>query len=243
VAKQLIDFDRELSAMMGARPKTSPDDHDGVDPVVFQQYFQQHGRFTAGVATQYRPSMLIGGDAHQHLATGFGIGMRFHSAPVVRLADAKPLHLGHVVEADGRWRLFLFGDALRPDDPESRLSALCAFLLADPRSPVLRHTPNDADIDAAFDVRAVLQHGHRTLTIRDVPPLLRPTKGRLGLVDHEKVFCPDPTGPDIFDLRGVDRDRGVLIVVRPDQHIGHVLPLDAVDELTAFFAAFMLPAG
>ena len=242
VAKQLIDFDRELSAMMGARPKTSPDDHDGVDPEVFQQYFQQHGRFTAGVATQYRPSVLTGGDTHQHLATGFGIGMRFHSAPVVRLADAKPLHLGHVVEADGRWRLFLFGDALRPDDPGSRLAALCEFLHTDPNSPVLRHTPSDADIDAVFDVRAVLQHGHRTLTIRDVPPLLRPTKGRLGLVDHEKVFCPHPTGPDIFDLRGVERDLGALIVVRPDQHVAHVLPLDAIDELTGFFDAFWLPA-
>jgi 2-polyprenyl-6-methoxyphenol hydroxylase-like FAD-dependent oxidoreductase len=242
VAKQLIDFDRELSAMMGARPKTSPDDHDGVDPEVFQQYFQQHGRFTAGVATQYRPSVLTGGDTHQHLARGFGIGMRFHSAPVVRLADAKPLHLGHVVEADGRWRLFLFGDALRPDDPGSRLAALCEFLHTDPNSPVLRHTPSDADIDAVFDVRAVLQHGHRTLTIRDVPPMLRPTKGRLGLVDHEKVFCPHPTGPDIFGLRGVERDLGALIVVRPDQHVAHVLPLDATDELTGFFDAFWLPA-
>ena len=242
VAKQLIDFDRELSAMMGARPKTSPDDHDGVDPAVFQRYFQQHGRFTAGVATQYRPSVLTGGDAHQYLATGFGVGMRFHSAPVVRLADARPLHLGHVVEADGRWRLFLFGDAPRPDDPESRLAALCAFLETDPRSPVVRHTANDADIDSVFDVRAVVQHGHRALTIPDVPTLLQPTKGRLGLIDHEKVFCPDPAGPDIFDLRGVNRDLGALVVVRPDQHVAHVLPLDAVDELTAFFDAFMLPA-
>ncbi|WP_245161234.1 hypothetical protein [Blastococcus sp. CT_GayMR16] len=27
--------------------------------------------------------------------------MRFHSAPVVRLADAKPVQLGHVARADG----------------------------------------------------------------------------------------------------------------------------------------------
>ena len=32
------------------------------------------------------------------------IGTRFHSAPVIRLADAKPVHLGHVVKADGRFR-------------------------------------------------------------------------------------------------------------------------------------------
>ena len=243
VAKQLIDFDRELSAMMGARPKASPDDDAGVDPVVFQQYFQQHGRFTAGVATQYRPSALTGTDAHQHHATGFVIGTRFHSAPVVRLADAKPLQLGHVVEADGRWRLFVFADARRPDAPDSRLAALCHFLQTDPRSPVVRYTARGADIDSLFDVRAVLQQGHRTLSIRDVPPLLRPEKGRLGLIDHEKVFCPEISGADVFDLRGIDRDEGALVVVRPDQYVAHVLPLDAVDELGCLLRRVHDPHG
>jgi 2-polyprenyl-6-methoxyphenol hydroxylase-like FAD-dependent oxidoreductase len=244
VAKQLIDFDRELSAMMGARPKMSADDAEGVDPIVFQQYFQQHGRFTAGVATQYRPSTLTGGVAHQRLAAGFLIGTRFHSAPVVRLADARPMQLGHVIAADGRWRLFAFADAPAPDDSESRLAALCRLLSDDPRSPVVRFTPTGADGDVVFDVRAVLQQSHRSLTIRDVPTLLRPTKGRFGLVDHEKVFCPDLVhGPDIFELRGVDRADGALVLVRPDQHVAHVLPLDAFEELVSFFDAFMLEPG
>lgn len=34
--------------------------------------------------------------------------MRFHSAPVIHLGDAKPMHLGHVMKADGRWRLIAF---------------------------------------------------------------------------------------------------------------------------------------
>ena len=44
---------------------------------------------------------------------GLVIGMRFHSAPVIRLADAKPVHLGHVVKADGRLRIFAFAGAER----------------------------------------------------------------------------------------------------------------------------------
>ena len=43
--------------------------------------------------------------------------------------------------------------------------------------------------------------------------------------------------------RGVDRTEGALVVVRPDQHVGHVLPLDGFDQLAAYFDAFMLPAG
>ena len=32
-----------------------------------------------------------------------------------------------------------------------------------------------------------------------------------------------------------------MIVVRPDQYVAHVLPLDAFAELAAFFDRFMLP--
>lgn len=243
VAKQLIDFDRELAKMFSAPPKTSPDDTEGVDPAVFQAYFQQHGRFTAGVATQYRPGLLTGPDTHQHLAKGFVLGMRFHSAPVVRVADGKPLHLGHVHRADGRFRLYAFADDRAPA-ADSRLAALCAFLQDDERSPVVRYTPAGADPDALFDVRAIVQVHHHTLSIRDLPPIVRPQKGRYGLVDHEKVFSPDlKDGPDVFDLRGIDRSAGALVVVRPDQHVGHVLPLDGFDELAAYFDAFLVPAA
>ncbi len=239
VAKELIDFDRELAAMISAPPAT--DDQDGVDPAEFQRYFQQHGRFTAGVATRYQPSLLTGDGGTQHLAKGFVVGTRFHSAPVVRLADAKPLHLGHVVEADGRWRLYAFADHRPPTADDSRLAALCRFLGQDERSPVVRYTPAGADIDAVFDLRAVLQQPHQDLTIGDVPPALRPGKGRYGLVDYEKVFCPDfKIGPDIFDLRGIDRSHGALVIVRPDQHVADVLPLDGFDDLAAFFDRFML---
>ena len=241
VAKQLIDFDRELAKMFSARPKSSPDDVDGVDPAVFQQYFQQHGRFTAGVATRYAPSVLVGDDTHQYLAAGFVIGTRFHSAPVVRLADAKPFHLGHVVEADGRWRLVACADSRRPDDPASRLGQLCQYLASDAHSPLVRYTRDGSDVDSLFDVRAVLQQSHHDLEINDVPAVLRPAKGRHGLVDYEKVFCPDlANGADVFDLRAIDRTLGALVIVRPDQHVAHVLPLDAFDELAAFFDRFML---
>ena len=31
-----------------------------------------------------------------------------------------------------------------------------------------------------------------------------------------------------------------MVVVRPDQHVANVLPLDAHDELAAFFGGFLL---
>ena len=76
-----------------------------------------------------------------------------------------------------------------------------------------------------------------------MPAFLLPRKGRYGLCDYEKMFCRDANdGLDIFEMRGIDRDKGCMVIVRPDQHIAHVLPLDAYAELTTFFSAFMTVA-
>ena len=237
VAQALIDFDQEWARVISQR-----DSDGGGDTPTFQKYFVEHGRYTAGVSVRYKPSHLTGDAKWQHLARGFEIGMRFHSAPVIRLADARPLSLGHVVDADARWRLFIFADAAAPLSEDNPLAGLCAFLARDPHSPLRRHTPEDADIDSVIDVRAVLQQGFRDANITDLHPLLRPAKGDLGLVDYEKAFCPDLKGhQDIFDLRGIDRDQGCVVIVRPDQYVAHILPLDAHAELAAFFAGVLRP--
>jgi phenol 2-monooxygenase len=73
-----------------------------------------------------------------------------------------------------------------------------------------------------------------------MPAFLLPQKGRYGLRDYEKMFCPDlKNGNDIFVMRGIDRQRGFVVVVRPDQYIAHVLPLDGYIELATFFDGFM----
>jgi phenol 2-monooxygenase len=232
VAKELIDFDREWATLLASS--------QGVDAAETQTYFVRHGRYTAGTATHYRPSVISGEATHQHLAEGLTIGMRLHSAPVIRLADAKPVHLGHVVKADGRWRIFAFAGADDPVAPGSGIRALCDFLAEARESPVRKYTPAGEDIDAVIDVRAVLQQSHRELAVETMPSFLLPRKGRFGLCDYEKMFCADPrSGHDIFTLRGIDRERGCMVVVRPDQYVAHVLPLDGYAPLAAFFDGFM----
>jgi phenol 2-monooxygenase (NADPH) len=259
IAKELIDFDREWSKMFSDPPKDAADSGGtGIDPAEFQTYYARHGRFTAGIATRYQPSIIVAEPAHQHLAEGFVIGMRFHSAPVVRLADARRMQLGQTITADGRWRVFAFsgagdrgasgigdrGASGAGDRGASGIGALCAFLAGAPASPVVRFTPEDADIDSVIDVRAIFQADRRDLDLKAMPALLLPRKGRYGLCDYEKIFCPDlEGGADIFDLRGIDRARGAMVVVRPDQHVAHVLRLDAHEGLAAFFDRVMVPAG
>lgn len=238
IAQGLIDFDKQWSKIMASPPK-DPEHPElgGVDPAELQAYFVRSGRYTAGVATRYPPvTVLTAQPTYQDLARGFTIGMRFHSAPVVRLADAKPMQLGHVARADAAWRIYAFADA-----SGERLGALLDYLAESAESPVRRFSPEGHEIDRVIDLRAIYQQGHRDLKVEQLPSLLLPRKGRFGLVDYEKVFCPDlKNGADIFVLRGIDRAKGAMVVVRPDQYVANILPLDAHDELSAFFAAFLL---
>ncbi len=237
--KALIDFDREWAKMFSDKPKQDGQPQSqGVDPKEFQKYFEQHARFTAGVGTHYPPSLITGASTHQALARGFTVGMRFHSAQVLQVADAKPVHLGHAALADGRWRLYAFAGA-----QDGGLRALCQFLQQSADSPVRRYTPAGQDSDAVFDLRAVFQQPHTEVAIESMPALLRPAKGCLGVYDYEKVYSAVlKHAPDIYDLRGIDRTQGALVVVRPDQYIAHVLPLDAHAALAQFFAGFMRAA-
>jgi phenol 2-monooxygenase (NADPH) len=245
IAEDLIAMDTRWSKAIGGAGRV-----DSADPAEamagfaeVQRQFVTNGEFTAGLATHYPPGLLTGDDTHLHLATGYPPGRRFTSAEVIRLADARRFQLGHVHRADGRWRLYAFADAVDPRTRGSRFLELVEFLAGDD-SPIRRFTPDGWDVDAVFDVRGIVQQSHFDVEWADIHDFLKPRKGRLGLVDPEKVFTPvDDVDKDIFDLRGIDRGAGALVVVRPDQYVSLVLPLDGYDELTEFFGRFMMQDG
>ena len=239
-AKGLVDFDHTWSRVVGARTTEAPT--DGLPPVA--RAFVDNLPFTCGLTIRYEPGVLTGADTHQALASGLPIGMRLHSAPVVRLADARPMHLGHCIEADGRFRLFLFAPAGDDGRPGSTLAGLCDWLAGNAASPLRRHTAPGEDIDAVIDTRAVFQQGFRALDFAAMPALLRPPVGAHGLCDYEKVFCADQRPEaDIFALRGIDRAAGCMVVVRPDQHVAMVLPLADRQALADYFAGVLRLRG
>ena len=249
IAQQLIDFDREMSRMFAARPKekADKDDKDSVEPAVFQEYFTRQGRFMAGVETKYKPGLITSAETrYQDLAGGFEIGTRFQSVQVLRVADAKPVHLGHVMDADGRWRIVLFGDTSDPMSPESPMAKVCEFLST---KLVHKYTHPGADPDSVFDVRAVFQQPRQTLNVAELPQILLPHKGKLGIQDYEKAFTDEESYGfgfgEIYRTRSVSREKGCVVVVRPDQYISAVFPLstEAFPLLEDFFGGFMIPVG
>jgi phenol 2-monooxygenase len=231
IAKNLIDFDKEWSSLMAARP----DELD--DPTELEDYYVRTAEFPAGFMTQYARSILIADAAHQALATGFPIGKRFRSAIVRRVCDANDIHIGHAATADGRWRMYVFADAAHAGE-DSAVAGFADWIAHSPDSPVIAFGPAVGDLDAWFDVKVVYQQDHSGVDIGVVPDAFKPRRSPFGVFDYENVYAVDPQ-QDVFELRGIDRD-GAVVVVRPDQYVANILPLEATDELAAFFRSIMI---
>ena len=230
VAQNLIDFDREWSTLMAKRPEEFD------SPSELEDFYVKTFEFPAGFMTQYTESMITGPTTHQHLAEGFPVGKRFKSAPVVRVCDGNPVHLGHLATADGRWRIYVFADQGAPG-ADSALTRWAQWLGTAADSPLVRYTPPGADDDALLDVKVIYRQRHTEVDINAVPKVFKPTVGPFGLLDYNKVFSVGGTD-NIFTERQIDPG-GAVVVVRPDQYVAHVLPLTDTAALADFFAAHL----
>ena len=156
----------------------------------------------------------------------------------MRVADTNPLHLGHQHRADGRWRVYVFADAATPSAliDVGRLDGRLAGLPGARRRRPTATTSTPSRRQGRLPAAARRRRRRGRAASSSCPRI-----GPFGLVDYEKVFATHPD-EDIFELRGVDR-AGCVVVVRPDQYVAAVLPLDATDELAAFFRQHLLVRG
>lgn len=227
IAKNLIDFDKEWSTLMAAKPEDLP------SPDYLEDFYVKTAEFPAGFMTEYKPSMITGGTEHQQLAAGFPVGKRFRSARVHRRENAFARHLGHEAYADGRYRLYVFADPAHPAAADSKVRALSEFLTGDSASPLVKHRVEGADVDALIESVVVYQQTYTDFEVTDVPAAFRPLVGKHQVEYWENIYCT-LADEDIFEERGLSRD-GVVVVVRPDQYVAAVLPLDDHAGLAAYF--------
>jgi len=235
IAQNLIDFDKEWSTLM-ARPVDEWDDPKGL-----ALFYESTIEFPMGFMTQYPENLITTGLEHQALATGFSIGKRFKSAEVIRRADNRWRQLGHLHEADGRWRVYVFADPAAPALTGTPTADFAQWWKHDASSPLVKYTPVGGDDDAVFDTKVIYQQDYTEVEPGPVPDAFMPGKVPLGIIDINNIFASGH-GRDIFTERGIDR-QGVIVVVRPDQYVSGIFPLTARAEIEGYFAAHMLPVN
>ncbi|CAM3011709.1 FAD-dependent monooxygenase [Actinomyces slackii] len=227
VAQNLIDFDREWYGLFA---KKVDELHT---PEALEEYYVKTAEFPAGFMTMYSRSMLTASQTHQSIATGYPIGKRFKSHEVVRVCDMNTVHLGHQATADGRWRLYVFADRPNGRGHNDRLGKFADWLSVSSRSPLNTYKSQTSyDDDALFDVHVVYPQNHRELNLPDVPQVFKPRVGKYRLSNLNKVYACS-TSFDVFSEACVS-DEGAIVVVRPDQYVGAVLPLGDPETLADY---------
>ena len=241
IAKELIDFDREWAQVISSSTAANGNGK-AFDPDLTQRYFVQHLRYTAGTVTRY-PAVAAHrrGDA---------------SASRRRLQDRHALPFGA-----GHPRRGCQARAARSHHQGGRALAHLRFCAGrGSRQRELRcsravRLPRRGAAVPGSEVHAGGRQ-HRCGDRRPGGLSARPSRTRYRLRCHLCSFlgravlgcatmkkCSARTSKaahDIFDMREIDRQHGCLVIVRPDQFISHILPLDGHTELTAFFDGFML---
>jgi phenol 2-monooxygenase len=136
--------------------------------------------------------------------------------------------------------VYVFADKAAPATSGTLTADFAQWWQHDATSPRVTYTPSNADTDAIFDTKVIYQQDYTEVEPSDVPQAFKPTKTPFGLIDVNQIFASGH-GRDIFRDRDIHRG-GAIVIVRPDQYVSGVFPLDARDALKAFFAQHMLPA-
>lgn len=260
VAQDLIEFDHRFSRLFSGRPAKDVMDTEGISMEVFKDAFEKGNLFASGLSVNYGPSCLVAktgdtgkeGDGSElaqgltlskatskpELATGLPVGMRFNSFKVLNQADARPWHFQERLKADGRFRIVLFaGNVLQPEQ-QARIKTLCAALDA-PDSFLRRATPAGQPIDSVIEILTI-HSAKRTDAelLRDFPAILHPFNEHRGW-DYNKVYVDDVSYHegfgDAYKNYGVDKERGCVVIARPDQYVGWVGELEDFEGLEAYF--------
>ncbi|EGN91817.1 hypothetical protein SERLA73DRAFT_118141 [Serpula lacrymans var. lacrymans S7.3] len=231
-AQDLINFDKEFSALFSGKPRTR-DNQSGVTHEQFLRAFQTFGGFTSGIGVHYTPSAIVN-TAHQQCASNLTIGQRMPPHIIVRAADARPFEVQDLLPADSRFKVLVFTGSVTDPAQLAR-----AFLLAEEMEKTksfLKRYPTDGNISSMFEILTITAGKKDDVNFLCLPALLR---------SHwSKVFVDDTDvtgskGGHAYLRFGIDPTCVTLVVVRPDGYVGMIAPSHSFEDVNGYFASFM----
>ncbi|KAF9895072.1 hypothetical protein FE257_004701 [Aspergillus nanangensis] len=247
IAQQLIEFDHRFSRLFSGRPAKDVMDEEGISMEVFKQAFEKGNMFASGIAVDYEASVIVAKEGQpitssQSLAPNIKLGMRMPSVKVLSQADARPWHFQELLKSNGRWRvLVLPGDVSKASQMEKVQKLGEALSKKD--SFLRRFTPEGAKYDSVIELLTVHAAPRTSVTIFDFPEAFRPYDELDGW-DYWKIFVDDQSYHEghgqMYDTFEVDREKGCVVIIRPDQYISYVGPLEDYETVDGFFSTFMV---
>ncbi|KAK8055769.1 hypothetical protein PG993_000996 [Apiospora rasikravindrae] len=242
IARDLIEFDNRFARLFSGRPAKDILDAEGVSMDEFKEAFVQGNMFACGLSVNYGPSNLVlkPGDAEEQ---GDGSTVAPPAVAVFQVlnqSDGRPWHFQKRLPADGRFRVVLFAGDIHNAQQKKRVEAFCAKLDA-PSSFLHRVVGRDGRDGLHSVVEILTIHSAKrwdTELLRDFPEVLHPFRRATGW-SYDKVYVDDVSYHegfgDAYKNYGVDKERGCVAIVRPDQYVAWVGDLEDFDEVQSYF--------
>lgn len=265
VAEDLIAFDLKLSRLYSGRPARDAADETGISMTEFKEVYQKGVRFASGLAVDYVGNILIaqhgqpanwrnGEDVrslengfskvigNQNLAKSIPMGMRFPSYQVLNQSDSRAWQFGRLLTSDGRFRIILFAGDLMNAVQWQRVQKF-GEKLEDPSLFLHRFTPTTKPIDSVFEILTIHSGPRTKLELLDLHPIFHPFDSKKGW-NYDKVFVDDVSYHEghgqAYHQYGVDREKGCVVIIRPDQHVAWIGDLEEVKDMDDYFSNFLV---
>ncbi|KAI0695048.1 hypothetical protein C8T65DRAFT_710902 [Cerioporus squamosus] len=233
-AQDLINFDKKFSRLFSGKPRTE-ENQDGVGHEEFLEAFQTFGLFTSGIGVHYEPSSITASQ-HQACASKLIVGQRMVPHVFVRAADARPFDIQDLLPSDTRFKILVFAGNTADEAQAARVQAF-AEEMGRPDGFLARF--GRGEHGKVFDVLSIGSARKQDTNYTDLPRLFRPHWSKV-LLDDTDMYAR--VGGGGYEAYGIDAQRGAVVVVRPDGYVGIVAPFERLDDVDAYFAAFMTGA-
>ncbi|BCS26562.1 putative FAD monooxygenase [Aspergillus puulaauensis] len=249
IAQDLIAFDHRFSRLFSGRPARDIMDEEGISMDSFKEAFEKGNLFASGIAVDYCSSVIVAKETEsnpvvsvQELAPEVKLGKRMPSVKVLSQADARPWHIQERLPSNGRWRVMVFAGDVTKQPQKEKIERLGAAL-GSKGSFLQCYKPAGARYDSVIEVLTVHAGPRDAVDIFDFPEVFRPYDEIEGW-DYEKIFVDDLSYHEghgqLYETFGIDPDKGCLVVLRPDQYVSYVGPLEDYDAVDRFFSGFMI---
>ncbi|KAK4546670.1 hypothetical protein LTR36_001888 [Oleoguttula mirabilis] len=170
------------------------------------------------------------------LAKEIRVGQRMPSEKIVCQAEANPVLLSNLLPSNGKWRVLVFAGDLAAASQRQAVQNLGHALA----KTCQQYAGPGQGLHSTIEVLTIHAGSRDDVTMLDLHNVYHPWDDALGW-DYWKVYSDDADTlggrcAPAYAQYGVDAERGCLVIVRPDQHVSYIGPLEAPEAPARFFA-------
>lgn len=208
------------------------------------QGLQDNLPFSSTTAIEYEAGLLVakeGGSvvSKQHLAPGIPVGRRLPSHAVERHANGELVDFGKCFPSDGRYRIVIFACDISQPEQLHRVERLSQVL--ELPEAFLQHLNGGAiDPRDVFEILILHSAARDNIEIADLPPFLSKGGDAFGQVFVDNNQSRTWSLGEAYRKYGVSKERGCLVLVRPDRHVMYVGELEDVTVVTRLLSSVLV---